>query len=80
MNLTVFLLNIFYINIIIYILVLLSYIYLKDILIKRYLNIHHLPKKDAGNVKMRFLGWIGQYELYMLVFNIVPLIALGLMS
>ena len=80
MNLTIFLLNVFYINIILYILILLIYIYLKDALVKRYLNLYSLPKKHAGDVEMRFLGWIGQYELYMLVFNIVPLIALGLMS
>ena len=64
------------INLIIYLISLFSFIHFRKGILKFYLSIMNKTMKEVGDFEMIVLGRLGQYELLILVFNIMPLIAL----
>ena len=67
------------INLVIYLLSLFSFIYMRKKLFNCYLKFTNPNKKENVNFEMIVLGWLGVYELHILLFNIIPLISLSLM-
>ena len=64
------------INIIIYLISLLSFIYCRKTLLSCYKGTVQPSKKDLNHFEILVLHWIARYELLILFFNIIPLIAI----
>ena len=79
-NLSTFLMYMTGINVGIYIILLVLFIYFRKRLVKFYLKRLKLADKFKGEFEKLLLGWIARYELLIIVFNIVPLIALKLLT
>ena len=78
MDLYHLLLHMTVINIVIYLVLLILFVYFRDGLIRFHLRILRLADKHKGDLEKMLLLWMGRYKLLILFFNIVPLLAIHL--
>lgn len=75
-----FLLYMTVINIVIYLILSVLYIYFRNTFIKLHLRILKFGDKHKGEFESLLLSWLSKYKLLIFMFNIVPLISVYLMT
>ena len=79
-NLSTFLMYMTGINVGVYVILLILFVYFRNGFVKLHLRMLRIADKHKSDIEKLLLGWIARYELLIIVFNIVPLISVYLMT